>query len=405
MIASIPARSGLLERVFRSNPAYEFLPFRRFSESERELLGDLRHSVDVRGILRPRARSTLGVKTATGSLVALFRARRAPGRLPTWLTKGGPESMLEDEIARLVLDGVLEVERDGHFVSGAGADHLLRDSEQGEDRADPLESLSTAAVRYAAALSIDSPLSLASRIYFYNRIPVSPRWAHRLPTREAVLDFLGLAEGSSLRRLVDRHWTLTPADDLQDWASWKSRDRSRRRSEDAPTLKIYVSPMPVALRDAVGIVVRTLLQLEPTSFKTGGDINGLFRPDKFVIYFEDETELREVAEHLTRSLDGMLAHGVPFTASVNETGILSRGLDPPRTARVLESDGPESWRVWVTNRLAVNLLTARATRTTHTEMTDDQFAIARLRLDGVDTRQWTPGGIEWAQHAHRFLEA
>jgi hypothetical protein len=398
MSTGVQLQSGLLEQVFRSNPLYEFVPFHRFNENERAVLGDLRRSAGVRGILRPRLRSTLGVKTATRSLVSLMSARRSPGQLPAWVTRSQDQSQLEAEVARLVLDGILEVERDGRFVSGAGAEHLLGDAVQLDGGSDPLDALSMAAVRYADALRIDSPSPLAARIYFYNRIPVTPRWAHRLATREAVLDFLGLAEGRSLRRFADRYWTLTPGDELQDWASWSPRERSLRGSPDEPTLKIYVSPATTALRDAVEAVLRTLAQLAPTPFKTGGDLNGLLRPDKLVIYLQNESELQEVAAHLSRSLDGMPAHGVPFTASVDGTALISRGLDPPSSARILESDERESWRVWVTNRLAVYLLTARATRTERTRVTNAQFAVGRLRLDGVDTRQWTPDGIDWAQN-------
>jgi hypothetical protein len=37
----------------------------------------------------------------------------------------------------------------------------------------------------------DAPTALSARIYFYNRIPITPRWVHRLSMRRG-LGFLGL---------------------------------------------------------------------------------------------------------------------------------------------------------------------------------------------------------------------
>jgi hypothetical protein len=391
------ARSDVLGQTFRANPSYEFVPFHRFVGGEQDLIEDLSRDPEVCGLLRPRVRATLGVKAATRSLATLFRARRAPGRLPARLTQAESTQSAADEVIRLVLDGILEVERDGEFVTGASADHLIDGADRPGEAADRLQALSYAAIEYGSALEIDSSASLSARMYFYNRIPVTPRWAQRLATRDAILEFLGLAEGSELRRTVDRRWGLGPNDDMQGWLTWNPRAPRSRRSNDAPMHKIYVSPMPGELRDAVAIVIRALSECEATAFKIGADVHGLFRPDKLVVYLGNYTELEEVARHLTRSLDGMTPHGVPFTAQVDRAGVLSRGMDPPRSTRILSWRETESWRLWVTNRLAVYLLTARATKSHATALTAAQYATARLRLDGVDTQQWTPDSIEWGQ--------
>jgi hypothetical protein len=162
--------------------------------------------------------------------------------------------------------------------------------------------------------------------------------------------------------------------------------------------KIYVSAMPSHLPDVMMSVVRVLSKFDSTAFKVGADVHGLLRPDKLVIYLSDRRQLPDVATELTHALDGMSPHGVPFTASAGgDTALISRGIDPPRTSKLLTWRENESWRLWVTNRLAVYLLTARTTRTPATTMTDARFARARLRLDGVDTRQWIPDAIEWAK--------
>src|SRR5262249_45994691 len=153
----------LLEQTFRSNPVYEFVPFRRFNTAEQELIDGLAHDAGVRGMLRPRVRTSLGVKAATRSLAALVRARQTPGPLPARLRQVADDQAVVDEVTRLGLDGILEVEHDGEFVSGAGASHLLLDAEARDDAADPLDALSSAAIRYGEALDIDSSASLSAR--------------------------------------------------------------------------------------------------------------------------------------------------------------------------------------------------------------------------------------------------
>jgi hypothetical protein len=399
-MARVTPRSDLLSRVFRANPAYEFVPFSRFVGDEREMIKDLSRQGDVTGMLRPHVRTTLGSKAATRSLASLHRARRSPGLLPERLRRAESEAAMAGEVARLVLDGILELERDGQFVSGIGAADLVG-LEPPDDESDALASLSSAAVRYGEALAIDSPLLLSARIYFYNRIPVTPRWAHRLPHRNAVLEFLGLAEGGDLRRELDRAWDLTPPEDTHDWLMWTPKSSTLTRGNDEGMFKIYVSPMPGHLRDAVHVLVRELAECGRTTFKVGGDVNGLLRPDKLVVYFTDRAHFEEAAAKLARSFAGMSPQGVPFTAPVVANGLISRGMDPPRSTTLLRTRGGESWRQWVTNRLAVYLLTARATRTDATAMTDAQFAVARLRLDGVDVRQWAPDSIGWAEPSLR----
>ena len=390
--------SSLLLQRFRANPAYEFVPFRRFVGGDVELADELSRDADMRGMLRPRASSTLGVKTATRGLAALFRAMKAPGPLPGRLRESASEQTTR-EVGRLVLDGILEVERNGRFVAGARAGHLLSDLAATRAVADDrLARLSRAAVRYGEALEIDDPGMLSARMYFYNRAPVAPRWAHRLTTPESVLEYLGLAKGSETRTLLDRHWSLMHPEEAQGWLMCVPREPRHMRTDDASVDKLYVSPSPANLREALRVVVGALIADGPMTFKIGGDVHSLFRPDKLVVYFHEAGRMDIVANRIRRGLEGIPAHGVPFTESLDSEGLLSRGVDPPRGTKVLSWRNSESWRLWVTNRLAVYLLTARATGAADSTMTAADFAIARLRLDGVDTNTWFPVATEWSMH-------
>ena len=128
------------------------------------------------------------------------------------------------------------------------------------------------------------------------------------------------------------------------------------------------------------------------AFKVGKDLSGILRPDKFVAYFPDFEEVQRVAGDILAELSGCPSHGVPFTAEIG-TPLVSWGIDPPT-----EDDAPvwlsrQSWRLWVTNRLAAALLATR--QNTSTGIEPWRFAIERLRLEGVDTDTWTPARKEY----------
>ena len=70
-------------------------------------------------------------------------------------------------------------------------------------------------------------------------------------------------------------------------------------------------------------------------------------------------------------------------------------MDPPHAEQALSWQARESWRLWLTNRLTTALLAAHFSDTTTVEPW--QFALERLRLDGVDTDAWTPHANIWPE--------
>ena len=119
---------------------------------------------------------------------------------------------------------------------------------------------------------------------------------------------------------------------------------------------------------------------------------GLLRPDKLVAYCGTYEQLAELARELQSALAGCPAQGVPFTGIIDEAGLLSWGTDPPGERLSTAGMDRESWRLWVTNQLAVALIAARAAET---EVSPARFAVERLSLEGVDTRTWTPMQTIW----------
>jgi hypothetical protein len=386
------SRSDVLARGFRANPLFELVLFDRLSPEERQTLAELRKDPDFYGILRPREASpVLGVKAVDRETALLFLTLREPGPLPSYVREALGEAALRT-VARFVADGVLEVEQDGDFVSGAAALALF-----GERRAEGaggdggrLAELSLAALRYGEDLALDDPLALSFRLYGYNRRPLTPRWRRLLPDGDAVLAWLGLGPGGARRQTLDRGWERLGGSDSSRpyWLSWRARGPSEGLSGSGATWKLYVSPAAEALPESFGDVLDALAAARAPQFKVGSDAQGVLRADKIVAYFPSFERLAAAADAIASRLAGLPAQGVPFTSEIGGGGLLSWGVDPPREETVLAA---ESWRLWLTHRLARALLSARAAG----EGEPWRFALERVRLEGVDTDTWTPGALLW----------
>jgi len=384
---------SIKEANFRANRGYELVLFDRLSSEQRAVLNGVEADPNLYGILQPRAPSVLRVKAVCHETALLYLTLQQAGSLPAYVQAKFDERR-NQEIAELVLDGVLEVEREGAFVSGAEAYPLIYWGEPQEQTGGIIPRLSVEALMYAQSLEIDEAAKLSARIYFYNRIPFSPRWRRSFPTEGAVARHLGIEPGGSNETALARGWSkVSGGASGEGWHLWKSRRAQRETQAAGITYKLYVSPGCDQVREAFGEAVAALVKSGAICLKVGRDVFGLLRPDKIVAYFYRLEELLEVAEELRRKLEGCPAHGVTFTAEIGEDGLLSWGMDPPLGQAALVWQERESWRLWVTNRLAMALLDAKSGGASAVEPW--RFALERLRLEGVDTRTWTPANTIW----------
>lgn len=383
----------LLRRTFRASPAWELVLLDRLPDEQRRALADLAKDPDFYGVLRPRDAVGAGLKSADRDTALLFLTLREPGPLPGYAAAQLGEGAAR-VLGRFVADGILEVERDGVFVSGPAALDLFAWREDGPRRDGRIAALSLAALRTVQALPADDVRSLWLRLYAFNRLPLTPRWKRLLPDAEAVERHLGITLGGPSRRSLDRAWSRLPP--REGWISWTSRavggDDGR---PDGPTWKLYVSPRPEALEDGFGAVLEALTAARARQFKIGCDAAGLLRADKIVAYFPSFERLAEAADAVVARLAGAPAQGVPFTSEIGGDGLLSWGMDPPRAERSWSLG--ESWRAWLAQRLARDLLAARRSggRSDLPGIEPWRFALDRLRLEGIDTGTWTPGALLW----------
>jgi hypothetical protein len=382
--------SDLSKAILRANPAYDLLLSDQVTPDLQNLLADLRRDPTFHGVLMPRRDSALGVKSVSRDVALLYSSLRAPGllsRSPMRRLSAADRS----DIVKLILDGVLEIAaQDSHgsenFVSGADAYHLLYGDEKPPPCHGAIAQLSKGALVYAQHLEISDRLSLSARLYFYNRQPASPYWIGVLPTDKSVARHLALRSPGPTSKMLSLNWTsVRPIPAYNGWRIWRTRrfPRSKRAS-----YKLYVSPSVQCLPDALAATLVVLGSTHALRLKVGRDIYNLLRPDKLIVYFDGFDELHKVAEQLTPKLSGLHPHGVPFTAGLTPDGMLSWGMDPPDTQQALHWQERESWRLWLTNRLATALLLAKAARRPTLEPW--LFALRRVQLEGIEPGTWHP---------------
>lgn len=240
-----------------------------------------------------------------------------------------------------------------------------------------LEQVSAAALRYGAALELDDPRPLALRLYGFNRQPLSPRLVMSLPGQHVLREFV-LKEGPPE---LTRDWRSRRRDTRGGWLGWIRRDEPGR----APTIayKLFVSPAPTSVREALRVLVPELTRSRCFHFKVGATPADLARPDKIVAYFDDRAETLRVAERVRAGIAGLPAHGVPFSCPVDDSGLLSWGVDPPH-----DDDEATSWRARLCSEMAAAMTAAAV---------EDRVVAARERVAalGVDPDRFEPSPGVW----------
>lgn len=378
---------SIREFRLRANPAYELVLFDRLSVAEQEALSGLKDDTDCYGILRPLRAGNLTLKAASRDAALLFLTLQNPGPLPQYVQQSLGQDC-DRTIAQMVLDGILEIEVDGAMLSGPAAHAQIFGGESAAEPESVLAALSRRALQYAETLDITNVALLSSRLYSYNRLPASARWRKLLPDETVVKRHLGIENGTASLH----NWTRVEQDAKNaSWLAWQSRRTVANARGTGITWKLYVSPACSALRQAFQVVMAVANYSPAIHFKVGNDVYGLLRPDKMVLYFRNFAELQETAEQLAQKLSDCPAHGVPFTSELAGNGLLSWGIDLPTEKHTVPWLQRESWRLWITNRLASALILARTSAAE--DMSPWRFALDRLRVEGVDTATWTPAEL------------
>lgn len=363
--------------LVRSSPLVELKRLDELSEEERAAFRELESDPDFYGLFFPKPPLSMSVKAVSRETAELFQRLAAPARLDA-----------SEDLVDLILDAILEVETGDGFVSGADALHLAGDRDELR-----VGDLSHKALLYAQDLEASDSQALTVALYLYNRIPLTPFWKARFASHQAILEHVG-ADGGTLRTMLEREFVVSTPKEANGWMSWTSKAGPQRGTSDV-TYKLYVSPRPEHVRAAFEILVRVLSGFPQTQFKIGDSATGLLRPDKMVAYFQTREELDEAVAELRRELAGCDAQGVPFSAALDDAGLLSWGMDPPEADQALQWVGADSWRFWIAKRLGAAMAIGKLART-ESAPEPWQFAVARARRHGVDVETWTPSAAIWS---------
>jgi hypothetical protein len=326
------------------------------------------------GTLVPTREGWHRVQLVSRETAELFVALAEPAPLPAGVGSAAG--------ARLVLDGILELEYEDGFHSGPET-HAVFFANAAPTPHGALGRISHGALRCAAALAIPDPRLISKCLYRYNTRPNSPAWQRRFPDSDAIARLFEPG-----RAAIPPAWTgfFTPTEGGVSWRAWERPDAPAPLPR-APTYKMYISPEPTA----VGAATRAVLALAgtrcaPFALKAGNNLPTLLRSEKLVVYFLSRDQLLEAADRLRPLLAGLPAQGVPFTAELFGDGLVSWGIDPGSDA---EPPGPLrqlSWRRWITARLGVAMASALAAGRGGSAW---QYALDRVRLDGVNPETWT----------------
>jgi hypothetical protein len=400
-------RRPVLDATLRANPGYELVLYERLAPSDRQALEGLCSDPDFYGILRPAGGRGLAVQSVSCEAALLFSTLRESGPLPGFVARK-LGAAAEPLVVRLVLDGVLEIAEGDRFVSGAVAHRRLCGAPDAALDQGRVARLSFEALRYAAQLQLSDPQALVGRLYHYNGIPSSPRLRRRFGDPETLWAHLCPAGSPAARLLADAWTPVTAAPDAARPDPWRHFVHRRPSLADprpaGVVYKLYLSPTFEALPEALGTAVEVLTGLGVAQLKIGRGLEGVLRPDKLVAYFPTFEALAAAAERPRRALSaagGGAGQGVPFSAAIDDGGLLSWGLDPPPRPEALAWGGRESWRLWVTRRLAAALVDAQ--RAPDGAIEPWRFAVERVRLEGFDTSTWTPSARIW-RDAPRSVE-
>jgi hypothetical protein len=370
----------LRARRLRTSPAFDLIPLDRLTPVQRQALDAVQSDDDCFGVLCARGEPSRGVKSVSRDTALLWYALQTPGTLPEFAVRA-LGSDCDDFIARMVLDGVFEIECDGQLRSGPAAHAALFGNDGVQPAAENIIAvISRRAIEYAFALETENVAILSTRLYAYNRVPASPRWFRAFPDDESVERFLGI--GTPAWPLAWQWQRLAIPPEQSGWIAWSRTGVSARSS----AYKLYVSPHCASMRDALRATAGVVAASAAFHWKIGRDVFGLLRPDKCVVYFNDFADMQSVAAALATRLQGCPAQGTPFSAEFAGDGLLSWGVDPEGDP----AGRQESWREYVCNRLATALAFAKTSPPAG--VSPVRFALDRLRLDGIDPSSWAPAG-------------
>lgn len=351
--------------VFRTNPALAALPVNRLPPALQAAAAGQAGSF---GVLVGRNSGNWHAEPLDKETALVLLALQQPGALPDFALA----ELLDRDgawLRRLLLEHRIELRLDGTFIGGGELAHRLYPMDRIE-----VPALATRAIDHALSLYVDDFETLVMMLYRYNTAPITPRWRRTLGDAARIPSFLTRGGKVAFERLM-RGWEIAGKD--EHWLHVRRRHHGPSGTKTG--CKLYVSPRTAALPEIMPAVLKVLAEGGAFAFKIGNSLADLMRPDKVVAYFDHRDRLQQVADRLCSSLQGCPVQGVPFSAPIDQAGLLGWGVDP--------EGGGVSWRFCVCRSLAEGLLRARTSGVADPAA----FALRRLSDQDIDPATFRPG--------------
>jgi hypothetical protein len=373
------------------------------TEDQKKKFRHLIESGNFYGFLHAPREAKLTVKTVNRSFAEFLNDLREPKRIADIFAgyDQGTEEEKKQLLIRLVLDSVLEVQNDGEFVSGVEAVRQVLSPETGtidngdiNHKGNLAQTLSAEAIHFAFNSALIHPQDVSFYLYNFNRIPLSLNWQKRFPDEAAVAAFLGLHADGSWEGMPA--WVKPQPVRIEDggepnqfdlyWRSWQLK--ARKPSKDMPSYKVYFCPTPDGLPSVFRIVRDIAADSEAHAMKIGRALTGILRADKFIVYFSDFPLALRFAEDISSKLTGFYSQGNPFSFQVEQdSGLVCMGVDPPPIL-----GEKNSWRLYITNKIALAIQGARRTEPENPL----EYLHTYMHMLGVDSHNWRPLKDDWS---------
>jgi hypothetical protein len=376
----------LFKESFRAGQHCQLMEWTQLLQETKELLGALENDTEIYGVFLPQQQQGATAKVAYRETAMLYLHLQQAETLPHYFT-ATPSYQKNETIARLVLDGIIEIKWKGKFVSGTAATAAIFGGLLFDETTPPnhVAALSMQAIQYVWELPYNDVAAIAAHLYAFNTIVWDAGMKETFMQKNSIRQFLFPGIDIATGEWPGNGWLFSAGAEKKGWLSWM---RPLKQNDDfSRTYKLYISPlieqMPAVIKKAIPVINIS----KAISFKTGSNLHGQLRPDKMIVYFTNMKDLMEVVELLKKELHGFAAQGVPFTSQLNDTGLLSYGIDPP-VEEVLEQIEGGSWRTAVTDRLAVCI--AQTKRDGLNWPQSLLFIKAGLLTDSIDPINWEP---------------
>ena len=374
----------LLNETFAASEDWFLVEKGGLNQPEQNALAGLLSNENIFGIFKPAAsRPHLNPKLAYKEVALLFYYLQQPAILPAFV-KDVYDDDMNALLAKLVADEVLKIKINDGFVCGTAAtEWLFNENNQYHASGNQfISNLSGRAIMYALQLKNAGQDLITAALYAYNTMPVVAE--ERVTDAERLL---GIGFNTTLEKELLKDWIKFQPTKEYKWLMWNRRNTTAMDTSKSSVYKLYVSPLLKDLPEVFERATRLLSSTGARGFKTGSDHFGLARPDKFVIYFTTYHDMVNAADVLKTELHQYPAQGVPFTAQLDENGLLSWGIDPPKEEVLQQWEGG-SWRAQIAEKIASAIVQAKSNNAGTAEAM--HYINQKMLLERINPFTWTP---------------